>query len=69
MRVNEAGLVNNGGIVLDRAFFSAHCRSFQSDPSRAERADVYTFRVRVATIVGLSLGLWISIALFVSALI
>jgi hypothetical protein len=69
MRVNEAGLVNDGGLVLYQNQLSSHKRFVRAASARAERDDVYPFPLRGAVIVGLSLSLWLSLALLVSALI
>ncbi len=69
MRANKAGLLNQADLVPYRNHHASHAQFFQSNSADVDPTEIYSIRVRLLMIVGLSLGLWVFIALLASTVI
>jgi hypothetical protein len=69
MWANKVGLLTNADLFFYRSQPASSARFSQSNSADIDQAEIYSMRIRALTIVGLSLGLWLSIALLASAMI
>ncbi len=69
MWANKVGLLTNVDLSLYQNRHASSARVFQSDSADIDQTEIYSMRIRGLIIVGLSLGLWLSIALLASAMI
>ncbi len=69
MWANRVGLLTNVDLSLYQNRHVSSARVFQSDSADSDQTEIYSMRIRGLKIVGLSLGLWLSIALLASAMI